>query len=418
MCHDAEPHSIHGDRILTDYDVIVVGGGPAGLTAARRLAQQDLNVLVLDKEKFPRVKPCGGAIRQYGVDSLDFKIDDIVQRRTYGTRFYSPTGEEIDLTFHEADGYMIMRDEFDHLLLQKAEEAGAEIKENCRVSKVSEKQNKLTVATKTGEEYSGKFVIGADGINSVVAKSLDFYNGWPGNTAAVAIELEAEVGKETVERICGVPHDKEGVAFHIYFGPVPHGYIWCFPKRTILSFGAGCDQSRIKAIRPLFMKWFEDFKKQHNIDPEIVSDTAARLPYSGAVKTTVKGRAILIGDAAGFVSPFSGEGIYMAIRSGIHAATGLGKAVKEDDPRLLGEYEKAWKGELGSDLKVAKDVANLMFKSEKNLETIMHLGLKDEKIREIMYLMISGKESYKTLKSALTKRILMKHPRAGLSLYM
>ena len=408
---------IPGDNNLTDYDAIVVGGGPAGSTAARRLAQQDLNVLVLDKEEFPRVKPCGGAIRQYGVDSLDFKIDDIVQRRTYGTRFYSPTGQEIDLTFNEADGFMIMRDEFDHLLLKKAEEAGAEIRENCRVSKVSENQNKLTVTTKTGEEFSGKYVIGADGINSVVAKNLGFYSGWTGSSAAVAIELEAEVGKETVERICGVPHDKEGVAFHIYFGPVPYGYIWCFPKRSILSFGAGCDQSRIKAIRPLFMKWFEEFKKQHNIDPEIVSDTAARLPYSGAVKTTVKGRAILIGDAAGFVSPFSGEGIYMAIRSGIHAATGLGKALREDDPKFLVDYEKAWKAELGSDLKVGKDIAKLMFKSEKNMETIMQLGHQDEKIREIMYLMISGKESYKTLKSALTKRILTKHPRAGISLY-
>jgi len=403
---------------LTDYDAIVVGGGPAGSTAARRLAQQDLNVLVLDKEQFPRMKPCGGAIRQYGVDSLDFKIDDIVQRRTYGTRFYSPTGQEIDLTYHEADGYMIMRDEFDNLLLQKAKEAGADIQENCRVSKVSQNANRLIVATKTGEEFSGKFVIGADGINSVVAKTLEFYDGWKGNSAAIAIELEAEVGKETVERICGVPHDKEGVAFHIYFGPVPFGYIWCFPKRSILSLGAGCDQSRIKAIRPLFMNWFEDFKKQHNIDPEIVSDTAARLPYSGAVKTTVKDRAILIGDAAGFVSPFSGEGIYMAIRSGIHAATGVGRAVKEDDPKFLVDYEKSWKAELESDLKVGRDVAKLMFKSEKNMETIMQLGYEDEKIREIMYLMISGKESYKTLKSALTKRILTKHPRAGLSLYM
>ncbi len=403
---------------MTKYDVIVVGGGPAGSTAARRAAQKDLHVLVLDKAEFPRVKPCGGAMRQYGVDSLDFKIDEVIQRRTYGPRFFSPSGLEIDLTVDEPDGVMFMRDDFDHLLLKKASEAGAEVREGSAVTKVSEDQTGLTVTTKDGEEFRGKYVVGADGINSVVAKSLGFYGGWSGNSAAVAIELEAEVGEATVRRICGVPHDKEGMAFHIYFGPVPYGYLWCFPKRSILSFGAGCDQSRIKAIRPLFMKWFEDFKKQHDIDPEIVSDTAARLPYSGAVKTTVKGRAILVGDAAGFANPFSGEGIYMAIRAGIHAAPALGRAVKSDDPTYLRDYEKAWKAELESDLKVGRDVAKLMFKSEKNMETILQLGHKDDYIRETMYLMISGKESYKVLKNRLTKRILMKHPRAGLSLYI
>jgi geranylgeranyl reductase family protein len=403
---------------MTKYDVIVVGGGPAGSTTARRVAQKDLHVLVLDKAKFPRVKPCGGAMRQYGVDSLDFKIDEVIQRRTYGLRFFSPSGLEIDLTVNEPDGVMFMRDEFDHLLLKKAAEAGVEVRESSYVTKVSEDQKGVTVTTKDGEEFRGKYVVGADGINSVVAKRLGFYGGWTGNTAAVGIELEAEVGEEAVARICGVPHDKEGIAFHIYFGPVPYGYLWCFPKRSILSLGAGCDQSRIKAIRPLFMKWFEDFKKKHDIDPEIVSDTAARLPYSGAVKNTVKGRAILVGDSAGFANPFSGEGIYMAIRAGIHAAPTLGRAVKSDDPSYLQDYEKAWKAELESDLKVGRDVAKLMFKSEKNMEAILQLGHKDDYIREIMYLMISGKESYKILKNRLTKRILMKHTRAGLSLYI
>jgi geranylgeranyl reductase family protein len=403
---------------LTDYDVIVVGGGPAGSTTARRSAQKDLNVLVLDKAEFPRVKPCGGAMRQYGVDSLDFKINDVIQRRTYGARFFSPTGKEIDLTVDAPDGVMLMRDDFDHLLLRKAGEAGAEIRENSKVSRVSEESNGVTVSTADGNEFKGKYVVGADGINSVVAKNLGFYSGWTGDSAAVAIELEAEVGKEAVERILGIPHDKEGAAFNIYFGPVPYGYLWCFPKKTVLSVGAGCNQSKIKAIRPLFMKWFENFKKQHNIDPEIISETAGRLPYSGAVKTTVKGRAILVGDSAGFVSPFSGEGIYQAIRAGIHAAPALEKAVKSDDSKSLFDYERAWKAELESDLKVGKSIAKLIFKSEKNMETLLQLGYKDDAIREMMYLMISGKESYKVLKSSLTKRILMKHPRAGLSLYV
>ena len=208
---------------MTMYDVIVVGGGPAGSTTARRAAQKDLHVLVLDKAEFPRVKPCGGAMRQYGVDSLDFSIDDVIQRRTYGPRFFAPSGLEIDLTVDEPDGVMVMRDEFDHLLLKKAGEAGAEVREISTVTKVSEDQKGVTVSIRDGEDFRGKYVVGADGINSVVAKSMGFYSGWSGNSAAIAIELEAEVGEETVRRICGVPHDKEGMAFHIYFGPVPYG---------------------------------------------------------------------------------------------------------------------------------------------------------------------------------------------------
>jgi geranylgeranyl reductase family protein len=401
---------------MTEYDIIVVGGGPAGSTAARRAVQQGLSVLLLDKEVFPRVKPCAGGFTDHVENALDFSMEDVIQRRAYGQRIFSPSGVMVDCVRSEPSGSLVMRTDFDHLLLRKAEEAGAEVHQGERVVKAADDGNQVTVSTDS-KTYSSKYVVGAGGINSVVAKSLGFYQRWPKDSAAVCIEIEAEVGEEAVKRICGVPHHDEGVAIHIYFGPVAYGYVWCFPKQSILSLGAGCRQDKVQNLRGQFNEWFEKFKKDHDIDPEIVSDTSARVPFKEAAKTTFKGRAILVGDAAGLVNPYDAEGVVMGVKSAIVAAPVLKEAVETSDPKTLKKYEKAWKAELNDTMKVGKNVAKLLFKSEKNMETICKLGATDPVLNDVMYKMIAGLENYKTLYNRMIKRILTKHPKAGLSLY-
>ncbi|MHA1909086.1 MAG: geranylgeranyl reductase family protein [Candidatus Thorarchaeota archaeon] len=401
---------------MTDYDIIVVGGGPAGSTAARRAVQQGLSVLLLDKEVFPRVKPCAGGFTDHVENALDFSMEEVIQRRAYGQRIFSPSGIIVDCVRPESSGSLVMRTDFDHLLLNKAEEAGAKVNQGEKVVKATDEGNQVTVSTES-KTYTSKYVVGADGINSVVAKSLGFYQRWSKDSAAVCIEIEAEVGEEVVKRICGIPHHDEGVAIHIYFGPVPYGYVWCFPKKSILSLGAGCRQDKAQNLRMHFTEWFEKFKKTHNINPKIVSDTSARVPFKEAAKTTFKGRAILVGDAAGLVNPYDAEGVVMGVKSGILAAPVLKEAVETSNPGILRNYEKAWKAELNDTMKVGKSVAKLLFKSEKNMETICRLGATDPVINDVMYKMIAGLENYKTLYRTMIKRILTKYPRAGLSLY-
>ncbi len=403
---------------MTDYDVIVVGGGPSGSTTARRASQHGLSVLLLDKAEFPRLKPCAGGITEPAEQALDFSLEEVFQRRMYGPMLFAPSGLRVDCTRPKRTGGMVMREDFDNLLLRKAEEAGAEIREGEKVTGVVESTNSVQVKTSAGKQYSAAYLVGADGINSIVAKRLGFYDGWRGETAAVAIEVEAEVDEETVTRICGVPYDEEGAAFHIYFGPVPYGYVWCFPKRSVLSMGAGCRQDKAQNMRANFNAWFEEFKKKHNIQPKILSDTSARLPFYEAAKTTVKGRALVVGDAAGFVNPFDGEGIQMAVKSGVIAAQALQEAVESNDPSNLMNYEKRWKSQFNDTLKVGKRIASLLFKSEKNMETICRLGAEDEVINELMYKLIASEGSYGKHFRDLIKRILLKHPRAGLSLYL
>jgi len=402
---------------MTDFDVIVVGAGPAGSTAARRASQSGLSVLLVDKEVFPRSKPCAGGFTDHVENDLDFDITDIIHRRAYGQTLYSPSGLAVDCTRPESSGSLFMRDEFDHLLLQKAEEAGATVVQGEKVTAVSENEKQVTISTKEGKRYSGAYLVGADGINSVVAKELGFYSGWSDKSAAVCIEIEAEVGEAAVKRICGVPYDEEGISIHIFFGSVSFGYSWCFPKRSILSIGAGCRQDRAKNLREKFNEWFAQFKKTHNIEPKILSDTSARVPYSGAVKTTVKGRSLLVGDAAGFVNPFDQEGVILAVKSGIIAAPVLKRAVESADPRELRSYEGAWKNQFNDMLKVGKKIADILLKNEKNMETVCRLAAEDPVINQITYELIASLDSYSTLYRKLIKRILLKHPREGLSLY-
>ncbi len=402
---------------MSDYDVIAVGAGPAGSTMARRAAKSGVSVLLLDKAKFPRVKPCAGGVVGQVREVLDFDMTPVIHRDVYGQRFYSPSGLLIDCTRPEVSGHLVMRKEFDNLLFEKAREAGADVKDDTRVIRATQNKDRVTVETASGETFTGRFLVGADGVNGVVARSIGFYQGWKGNSAAVCIEIEAEVGKDKVEEICGVEYAREGVSIDIYFGPVPYGYAWCFPKRTHLSVGVGAPQGRTRDLRDRFNKWFAWFKNKHNIEPVITSDLAFRVPYSGPVKKTVMGRTILLGDAAGFANPFSAEGISEAVKSGIIAAPVVVEAVSKNDPKILREYEKGWKAEFGQDLSVARSLAKLMFKNEKNMETILSLAHRDPFINDYMYKLIAGKVSYKEFKSTIVKRIVRKYPRAGVSLY-
>jgi geranylgeranyl reductase family protein len=399
------------------YDAIVVGGGPAGATAGRRLALNDLSVLVIDKARFPRSKTCAGGITDPVERALDFSIESVVHREAYGQTLFSPSGIRVDCTRPEKSGSLVMREEFDTLLLRKAVEAGAEVREGVEAVAAEQDDTAVTVITADGDRIRGSYLLAADGINSAMAKSLGFYSGWTGDSAAICIEVEAEVGEEAVLRVCGVPQHKEGCSIHIYFGPVPHGYIWCFPKRSVLSIGAGCRQDKAQNMREHFNDWFEDFKEQHNLHPKILSDTVARVPFGGAAKKTAMGRTLLLGDAAGFVNPYDAEGILYAIRSGIIAASVVTRAVNRSESGLISRYEPEWRADFGEVLKVGKDIAKLLFKSTKNMETVLGLGARDPVINDVMYKMIAGLDSYKKLKSTLVKRIMLKHPREGLSLY-
>ncbi|TFG07145.1 geranylgeranyl reductase family protein [Candidatus Thorarchaeota archaeon] len=402
---------------MPEYDVIVVGGGPAGATAARRAAQAGLGVVVLDMAKFPRYKSCAGAIPIEARELLDFDITDILHRNISGLALFAPQGFRVDCIPEDRSkpGHTVMRSEFDNLLLRKAVEAGAEVREETKVLNASQNRHAATIVTEGGEQISSRFLVGADGINGVVARKLGFYSGWPSSSAFVAIEIEAEIGESKVREICGEPSGYDADLFFLYFGHVPHGYIWCFPKHSILSLGACCRQDKVKGLRKTYDKWFSEFCENYKITPNILSESGARFPC--AVRSPItKGRAILVGDAAGFVDAFTGEGIKYAIHSGILAAKTLKEALRADDPDLLQQYEKDCKKEIVSVLKVSEYMAGLFYKSQKNMQILMRFFKEDNYASYLIAAMIGGLLPAKAVRRKITMRMLRTRPRDAISL--
>jgi flavin-dependent dehydrogenase len=133
------------ENVFMTHDLIIVGGGPAGSSCARRAAQLGLDVLVLEKAHHPRRKPCAGGITPRVKDLLDFDISSVVEREQCGINLYSPSMVLTRIARVEAIGYTVRREDFDHFLLKKAEEAGAIVQQGVRATDVIEEPNGVRV---------------------------------------------------------------------------------------------------------------------------------------------------------------------------------------------------------------------------------------------------------------------------------
>ena len=125
-------------RMSWDYDVIVVGGGPGGSTAARFCAKAGLKTLILEKERLPRYKPCGGCLSAKTVRLFDFDLSPVIENTIYGAKFTYCSRDPFLIESKNPIAFLVMRDRFDQLLIDKAFEVGTEILDGQKVTKVEE----------------------------------------------------------------------------------------------------------------------------------------------------------------------------------------------------------------------------------------------------------------------------------------
>src|ERR1700756_4770614 len=267
---------------MNGYDVAIVGAGPAGSTAAYRLASAGASVLLIDKATFPRDKPCGGGVTGRAARLLPFSIEPVVEGVVERLDCVLRYRRRFSRSARGPLAYMTQRRLLDHFLLRKAAEAGAEVREG---------------ETADARELDARIVIGADGCNGSAAKQLGL-----ADRVVHGVALEANY-----------PYDgRYARAMVLEIAVIRGGYGWIFPKGDHINVGVGGNSEEGAKLRAELQRMCEAY----GIDPDAAQDTRGyRLPMRLPGTRLARGCTAVIGDAAGLVDPLSGDGMYEAFYS-------------------------------------------------------------------------------------------------------
>ena len=372
------------------YDLIVIGAGPAGSSAARVAAQHGMKTLLLEKDKIPRNKLCGGGLTPKVFSLFDFSLPkQLIERTVKSTRIHVDN-QEYHFDTDEPLTYMTTRAPFDAFLTEKAVEVGTELIQGTAATKVETNDSFAQVRTKKGT-YQSKLLIGADGMGGPTARCLNHYAQWSPDQVSYAIESEVKVGEKKVLDFLG---DKS--YFDLYYGVSPAGYGWVFPKGDHLTVGVGCRLNQLRSAQELFDRFVNGV---HAISGyEIPRPQAHLIPLGGIAKVpTISNRVMLAGDSAGFAEPFFGEGIYFSILGGQMAARVAATACKIEryDASFLKSYEREWMNQFGKDFDVAFPVASFSYLEHYDMDRVARFLFSDKRVQECIVGLMDGSLRYR-----------------------
>jgi menaquinone-9 beta-reductase len=387
---------------MTLYDLIICGAGPAGSTVARTAAKAGFSVLLVDKENFPRDKVCGGGLRPEIMESPAFSYvadrkAEFLENESLSVRMYGSTPSNFiayDAPANEPLIYGTSRRNFDDVLFRLAQDAGAKALTKVIVKRIDIGKDQVRVGLDNGKDIKARIVIGAGGMQDPVAKVLREREGlprsWRTEEIGLAVAHEYEVGEDFIQEHYG---NKNTIHLHLKPEGV-YGYAWAFPRRTKINVGFGAFLKDIKGtdIKASFKSYLSLLKKSGLFPKDIdrIEFKGARIPLRGPIERTFSERLLLVGDAAGFVSPISGDGISFAMSSGLLAAQVAGECLEKDDcsKKALSEYEVQWRSRWDKDFKVLCEIADMV---EKDLDGIISNFSKDEKLIDMMVRVYNGR---------------------------
>jgi geranylgeranyl reductase family protein len=397
------------------FDVLIVGAGPAGSFAAEKLARGGVRVALFDGRPVDEPKACGGGVTSKALKAWPHLLD-AVGRTITELDLYSPAGKRLHLKLAEPFA-IYSRTAFDSYLRERAVEAGAHIK-SIRVSfrQRAKTEGDWVLRGVEGEEWSAPLLVAADGANSRIAKELA--GPLPPSEMEVAFGYRAPL-----------PEGDDAPTV-VAFLPGWAGYAWAFPRVDHLSFGIATSQDafdhqtldsllwkfmvgyyrqRADSKAPLWHARSQDEKSSALIRQELEETAeryAARIPGLAAKTWDTRHAAgtgwALLGDAAGFADPVTGEGIYYALRS----AELFAESYLEGSPL---DYEKRWREDFGQELRRAAEMRRRFygnFWGAPFTERMIELGRAHRGIKRVLGELVAGEQGYVNLKRKLARKAI------------
>lgn len=359
---------------MTDYDVIVVGLGPAGAIAAYELSRRGHRVLAIERSSLPRGKVCGGALTVRAASLIPFDIRGEIEQTLHGIRFNFCGKDPFVIETPEPVAYTVSRDRFDYLLASKAEAAGAFLCDETEVVEWKEENGEITVRTRQ-DRWRCRYLVGADGLNGLIRRG----GGSRSSRGAVGVESE-------------IPYQGMGEEDHsliqVDLGSAPYGFGWLLPKRNHHATGVSGAEWKVKSAGELYGQFIENQGILKEASGQLVS-VFHRVPF-GEGTPLHEGGVLWVGDAAGLIDPLSGDGLYYALLTGLIAAEvisnnliGTGEA--------LSAYTARVRAETAEEFAAARRFARLFHRWP---ETSYRFLQRRKWVAELYFEVLQGRERY------------------------
>jgi len=380
-----------------EYDVVIVGAGPAGSVTARFAAETGAKVLMIDRRPEIGIPVlCGEGISQRIDNWGMLEGSDWIASKMDGAKIFAPDDTMVTLSKEMAGnetGYVVYRDRFDKELARQAGKAGAEVLLRTEALGFEKKNKRITAikATKDGESFAinTDVVVAADGVESKVGS-------WAGIKTRLSPHDLETCFQYTLEN---VDYESDYCEFYLGKKRAPGGYVWSFPKGNgMFNVGIGILASlsspgKAKQLLDVFINKHKIYK-----NGTVVRMLSGAVPVAEPVET-VTDQVILVGDAARHADPITGGGLTTSLEGGRIAGEVIGQAINHQqfDKESLMEYETRWKEAFGQKLLRNYLVKEIMLDFDDKTLNMLADSLKDYRFEE-----------FSTL--SLVKALVLKHP--------
>lgn len=378
---------------MPDFDLVILGAGPAGTAAAREARRLGLTAALVDKATFPRAKLCGGLVTgrcaAHLADIFGMQItEDLFETRRNFEFFLKD--QSLGALNDVPPLHLTMRWDFDHYLLKQALAAGAADYTGHRIEALDFEEDKVELAS--GEFLTYKLLIAADGVQSPTAKAL-FGKPFSPDTIGFALEIEAPSQAPT-----------KATPIRIDFAAADWGYGWSFPKESSTTIGLGGLHAQNPDMKSHLAAYLDKLGTGQTAKVK-----GHFLPFGAPRPSPGKGNVLLVGDAAGLVDPITGEGIGHAIHSGALAVCAAKTALDQGDTRrALPLYTRATRP-IRRAIAQARVLRPLIFSARLQPFFARTFAASQTLKRDYMHL-LSGEMEY----TALLRRTTLRLPRAAI----